>query len=385
MFGGLQKQRIVKGMTVILSLTLLQGCLNSKTNSIVADNPEQGPLATFDANVYALNKVVCDPFEPGAPGPNDGLIAQLYYRGSGQNEWFDVLAYINNGIKSKQTFFFSNLDVPTRKFDMGFPKQTGGMVQNDSGQDLVEFFALRFTSVLKLAPQDEEGTYELALLSDDGATIKIRQPDGNYKIVVDNDGTHPTRMGCGERIEMTRESEVLVQMDYYQGPRYHIAMIPMWRKVSSSTPKDPRCGQSGNDLFFDWHNNSKPRAAYNEILSRGWKPIHADNWNLPAFAIFNPCTEGTVPTISNFRILENIEGMVTLAWDTNIPTTSQVLFKNVATGEEALTTADNRLRVNHQVSIYGQLEAGATYDFSAVSISADYGKSVSNPIRHTVR
>lgn len=375
-----------KSISVSLAALLvgsIVGC--NKNNSAVADNPEQGPLSTLDVNLYSLNKVVCDPFSGDlTPGPNDGLIAQIYYRGAGQPAWGEAQSYISQGTKSQQTLFFSNLEVPTRLFNLGFPTQTGSSVKNDAGEDLIEYFALQFASVLKLAPEDEEGLYELALLSDDGATFKVKQADGTYKTLVNNDGNHPTRFGCGDRINITRDSELLVQMDYYQGPRYHISMIPMWRKVSASTAADPRCGQSGNSLFFDYNKNSQPQPAYADLLSRGWKPISASNWNLPAFAIFNPCVQGTIAKISNFRILENVEGAITFAWDTDIPTTSQILYKDVISGQENLTAADNRLRVNHQVSIFGTVVTGKSYDFQAVSITADYGKTMSAPLRAIV-
>lgn len=373
----------------ILTLTLLTAttaCLNSKNGQTteVANQPEQGPLAVFDTNIYPINKVVCDPFDPGTPGPNDGLIAQLYYRGQGQNRWYSTTDFLNQGQKSQQKLFFSALNVPTRVFAMGFPSETGASVRDDAGNVLNEYFALSFSSVLKLAPQDEEGEYEFALLSDDGAMMYVRDSAGNYQPIVSNDGDHPTRLGCGQKIQMTRESELVVKLDYYQGPRYHISLIPMWRKVTASTTAEPRCGQTGNNLFFDYNNNSQPQPAYNELLARGWKPIHADNWNLPGYAIFNPCTPGTLPTISNLNLAVNVEGFVAFAWNTDIPATSQLLIKNMTTGEETLTTADNRLRVSHYITTT-ILSVGTTYEVRAISISADYGKAISNPITFTVQ
>lgn len=345
----------------------------------MATQPEQGPLAVFDANMYPLNKVVCDPFDPGQPGPNDGLVAQLFYRGQGQPIWYTAQDFINLGQKSQQKLFFSSLNVPTRLFSMGFPSETGASVTNDAGQMLNEYFALSFSSVLKLTEADEEGEYEFALLSDDGANMYVRDGDGVYQKIVANDGDHPTRLGCGARMNLTRQSELVVKMDYYQGPRYHISMIPMWRKVTATTTAEPRCGETGNGHWFDYNNNSAPKAAYNSLLNRGWKPIHADNWNLPAYAIFNPCTPGTTPTISNFALTANVEGFIAFAWTTNIPTTGQLLIKNMTTGEEILTTTDNRLSVTHALARHG-LATGTTYEVRAVSISADYGKTISEPI-----
>ncbi len=378
----LKFSKVVFCATLIL---VIQGCNSPDgTPTLTATNPEQGALTVFDTNIYPLNKVVCDPFDPGAPGPNDGMIATLYYRGAGQERWYNTQDYIQKGQKSPKNLFFSKLDIPTRVFSMGFPSETGDSIKDDSQQVLNEFFALSISSVLKLAPADQAGVYELAILSDDGAVLQIRDQDGIYRTVVNNDGDHPTRMGCGERITMDHNTELVVKLNYYQGPRYHISLIPMWRKVSDSTAAEPRCGHTGNNLYFDYNNNSQPQAAYNQILSRGWKPISDANWHLPGFAIFNPCTPGTVPVISNFISTANVEGFVAFQWITDTPATHQVLYKNLRTGVEVLTTADNRLRIQHSVNIPG-LIPGDTYEFRAVSISADYGKTISSPLTFMVR
>ncbi len=379
-------QRSILLLPYLLAALLLQGCFTNNQGSptLTTNNPEEGALATFDTNMYPLNKVVCDPFDPGSPGPNDGMIATLYYRGNGQNRWYTVNDYIQQGQKSQQTLFFSKLDIPTRVFSMGFPSETGASIQDDSQNTLNEYFALSVSSILKLAPSDAEGEYELALLSDDGAVMQIRDQGGVYQTVVNNDGDHPTRLGCGQRVQMNRETELVVKLNYYQGPRYHISLIPLWRKVDSITTPELRCGQTGNRLFFDYDNNSQPQPAYNDLLARGWKPISADNWNMPGYALFNPCTQGTVPVISDFRNTGNVEGFVSFQWTTNIPASSQILYKNLRTGEEVLTVADNRLRPVHSVRIMN-LTPGETYQFRAISISADYGKVISQPITFMVR
>lgn len=377
---------------LILSLVLLSlltpACLSSKDGkqTLTTTNPEQGPVSTLDANFYPINKVVCDPFDPNPPGPNDGLVASLYYRKQDQAAFGAVLDYIEQAQESNKNLFFSSLNVPTRIFSLGFPSETGEMVKNDAGSDLVEYFALRFHSILKLSAPDEEGEYELALLSDDGATFKIKQADGSYKMHVNNDGDHPTRFGCGtEKIVMNRNTELAVQLDYYQGPRYHISLIPMWRKVNPNNAPETSCGLTSNEAFFDYNNASAPQSAYNQILARGWKPIAAANWHLPSSAIFNPCVSGTVPVISDFKLVRSEEGFVTFSWKTDIPSTSQLLFKNVATGVEGLTVADNTLRTSHQVNAFHGIVIGQTYDFQGISISADYGKSMSSAVRLKVQ
>lgn len=380
--GGLMKISKSLRSPLLIALSFFMVNCAGSNSSETTSNPEQGPVNNFDVNQYALNKLICDPMgeDSPAPGPNDGLIATLYYRKQSQARFYDVMSYIDQGQESTQTLFFSEINVPTRVFSLGFPTETGDSVKNDGGDLLNEYFALKIQSVLKLGPEDEAGDYELALLSDDGAIMKIRDVEGVYQVVVDNDGDHPTKMGCGDVISMNNETELVVEIDYYQGPRYHISLIPMWRKVDASTQEEPLCGRKGNSLYFDYRNDSTPQQAYDDLLDRGWEPIDADNWHLPAFANYNPCTQGTAPKILSPSI-ENTEGFVTLRWRTDILAASQLLIENVATGEQTLTVSDNQLSFDHVITLTSaDLEQGQDYIIQPVSISNDYGKTIGEGI-----
>lgn len=371
--------------TVVLGLGFLTGCLASNSGSV---DGQAGPTA-FDVNLYPANSLVCDPLGGGGDSINfqAGLRAELYYLDTSEKNWYKVLKnvgeYYEEGIKSSQNYFFTDLFVPTRRFEMGFPLKTGGVVKDDSGNDLNEYFALKFNTVLRLGPDDPEGEYELALLTDDGSILSVREDDGVYRTYVDNDGDHPTRLGCGSKtLTMTRDSEHVIQIDYYQGPRYHIALVPLWRKIGEDGPLDePLCGLTGNSTWFDFNNDGTPTHNYEALLSRGWKPIKPANYQVPKQAAFNPCTPGVKPEIFNKRVSFE-DGAVVVRWETDIPATSQVRYVNMATGQEVLTHSDNILRVEHEVYV-DTLSPGRTYLVQAVSISDTYGIGVSDPVTFT--
>lgn len=365
-----------------LLLVLVLSIMTTACSKVIEETASK-ELNTFDVNLYALNKLVCDPFDGGPSNPTDpnygrGLKANLYYLRDDQPRYQTVVDYINSGMRADQYLFFTSLNVPTRMFNIGFPTESGSLVKRDDGENLYEYFALRLSTVLQLGPDDEPGDYEMAILSDDGAIMRLRGADGQYQTIVDNDGDHPTKMGCGGTITMTRETQKLMQFDYYQGPRYHIAVIPMWRKKVQGQAAEPLCGQNGNNLFFD-ENTSAPKAAYNALLSRGWKPLDMDNYSLPASTIFNPCEPGIAPVISNFSVEDIIDGAVVARWTTDIPATSQLRYVDMATGAEELTIADNELRTEHEVLVRA-LKPGRQYLFQGVSISDSYGKSLSSPV-----
>jgi hypothetical protein len=334
--------------------------------------------SNMDVNMYSLNNLVCDPFDGGGGAqPGYGLKAVLSYAAAGQR-YYTVQEYLDNGIRADQTIFFNTLNVPTRAFSLGFPTQTGGMLKADDGTNLVEFFALEFTTVLKLGPNDLPGDYELALLSDDGAILQIRD-NGTYRNLVTNDGDHPSRFGCTtETVHFDADTEVLAKIKYYQGPRYHISLIPMWRRITNPAlvGHDSSCGQSGNNMYFDPDHNSTPQAAYTGLLNRGWKPLEALNYGLPVEAVFNPCVNGQAPMISNVSVEDLHDSQLLVTWNTDILATSQVRIVNMDTGEEVLTLSDNMLRTEHEI-IVRNVQLNVNYLVQAVSISETYGKSIS--------
>ncbi len=344
--------------------------------------------SSMDVNKYPVTKTVCDPFGDNPdPRSNQGLKAELWWLEAGTPRQSNVGAMISKGKKSERNLFFSQLNVATRMFDQGFANQTGSTVKADDGTTLIEYFALRFRSILKLAPTQKPAMYEFAILSDDGAILNLRGSDGVYRANVNNDGDHPTRLGCGiAPVAMDAETEIPMSLDYYQGPRYHISMVVLMREYKADreglvSGHDPACGLTGNETWFDPNNASKPQQAYKDLLSRGWVPVAKENYNLANEIMFNPCKDGQTPVISNFQILERFNDGFAVTWNTDIPATSQVVTTDSA-GAQSITVSDNILRTTHQIRTTGQI-ANTTYQVQAVSISDTYGRAMSSPI--TVR
>ncbi|NRA63343.1 MAG: hypothetical protein HRU19_02600 [Pseudobacteriovorax sp.] len=106
------------------------------------------------------------------------------------------------------TVMTPNFDVPKRSFSDGFP----------GVNDLVEWFGIRFDGKIFI-PEDCD--CEFKLNSDDGAILYI---DGME--VIDNDGLHAPRARKGSMFLTQGFHDV--RIDYYQGPRYLIALELFW-------------------------------------------------------------------------------------------------------------------------------------------------------------
>ncbi|WP_152629866.1 PA14 domain-containing protein [Haliangium ochraceum] len=116
------------------------------------------------------------------------------------------------------TIVVPDLNVAPRRFEQGFPG-----VEEAAGKSIDEWFAIRFMGMIEV-PND--GRYEFQLNSDDGARLYI---DGD--LVVDNDGVHAPRAKQGAIALSAGKHELTVE--YFQGPRYEIALELSWRRTGA--------------------------------------------------------------------------------------------------------------------------------------------------------
>lgn len=381
------RARLILGLGVMSAL--FTGCTPApQTSSEIAPEITATGLSksAFDVNLYPVTKTVCDPWgDTPDPRSNQGLISELWWLEPGTPRPSTVAGMIANGKKSDRKLFFSTLNVPTRMFNLGFASETGDTVKADDQSTLIEYFAMKFNSVLRLAPTQPAAMYEFAILSDDGAVMKFRDSDGVYRANVDNDGNHPTRLGCGGApVAMNAETEIPMSLEYYQGPRYHISLIVLMReykadRVGNKNGKDPACGVTGNDTWFDPNKGSAPKKAYQDLLARGWAPLTKDNYALGNQVLFNPCKDGVAPVVTNFQVLERFNDGFVVQWTTDIPATSSVVVTD-PNGNAVATPADNMLRTSHLVRTTGQLP-NTLYRIQAVSISDSYGRTITPQIQ----
>lgn len=369
----------------VLAMLYVVGCENSSGNQIIDSEARH----MYDINAYPMNKLVCDPMGGGGGGsPQQGIKAELFYRSSTQPRYYKAQDYIDFTTKAEQNLFFTEMFVPTRMFDVGFTTQTSGVLKDDAGSKLIEYFGIKMRTTIRLAPNDAEGIYEFALLSDDGSIMKIK--DGNNFVkIIDNDGDHETQFGCStQRIAMTRNTELETEILYYQGPRYHISNTLMWRKLSDAQAagQDSACGQKGNEFWFNPNQNSQPTANFSALFNRGWNVVSQGNFYVPKESSestqYNPCTEGTAPTISNLQITELVSTDMWVAWNTDMPSTSQLMITNVATGDTVITQTDNILRTAHNIH-YSGLQPNTQYQLRVINVSEDLGRAIGGPIDFT--
>jgi hypothetical protein len=382
------KGRLAQLALVALLLVLTQfltGCLldpskgeEAGTAVVTQPGPVTDPLTTPE-------RTICDPFSTKSPSAQDrGVVASMVWLDermppvNGQPSLAHVSDYLAIGNPVQSTLYFDRIFVPTRAFDLGFTTLAGQPVLNYLGQPLYEYFALHMEGQLQLAPDEAPGLYQLTVISDDGSVLKVSDGNGGWTTIVDNDGNHSTRMACSvQTVNMQRDTKLPFTLDYYQGPRYHISVAMMWRPVPDGTNPDvpvvdPRCGQSGNSLFWDSTKvPSVAKAPFYDILSRGWKVLENENYFFPAQAT-NPCAPAPAEEtlyISAFRVNTVSRSAATITWTTTIPATSQIEYQATTAGSVKVATAvDSNLVTSHTVTLTG-LSPNTLYSLRGLSTS----------------
>ncbi len=268
-----------------------QNQMNEGASVAVVDTPQD--------TSNSPDHTVCDPFTDNASHVGSsldlGLVASIHYIAPGQPLLSSAADYRDHATPLDATLFLSQLNIPTRAFDLGFVTQAGQLIQTPEGNTLYEYFSIHADTEIQLAPDEAPGSYQFALLADDGAVLNIDEGTGLHPVVND-DGVHPTRLGCAtQAVQMSAGVTLPAHIDYYQGPRYHIALALLWREWTPDpgfNPNDVECGQAGNSRY--WNSGtvpSTPQAALTGMLSRGWKFLRPENYVLPRSIRSNPCTQ----------------------------------------------------------------------------------------------
>ncbi|MCM0605170.1 MAG: hypothetical protein KA715_03700 [Xanthomonadaceae bacterium] len=290
---------------LLMGSMMITGCENPPSSIYVGNT-------AIDVNLpssSSAHNAVCDPFDSTEVGlPENKIWGRIY----SWDPWWNpetnsssstpragpknVAGYISEGVMLDVELYLNQLNVPTRPFDQGFSTQDALILKTPRGDTLYEYFALQMEANIKIGSSDTAGYYQFALITDDGSVMQM-DDNGVFRNIVNNDGNHPTKMACAsEAVYFDSNTRLPVKINYYQGPRYHIAMMLMWRKVvdaSAASLVESQCGKSGNSFFFNSNVSPPvPSANYTGLIGRGWKVLSTDNFLLPAeHSDPTPCTQ----------------------------------------------------------------------------------------------
>lgn len=371
--------RYVLFLALLTSITLsLSSCLVETsdiggaggTKTVVDPNGNPNENAT---------RLICDPFSSNSQiGRERGLFGNIYHipdksicsqsKGEDGGACFkNVEDYINKGTLANAYIYLDRLFVQSQPFTKGLVDSNGNAIDLQ-GVNFYENFAVDVNAQLQLAENEAPGYYQLALISDDGALLKQVNSDGTEVILVNNNGSHPTKMACADTPIWMDHNPVNIKLQQFQGSRKAITMVAMWR------PWDPNnkdatseCGKGGNGKYFDSSKTPiQPKKHFYELLVNGWKVLENENFVFPGQEE-NPCApqEETL-LLTAFSIQVPNRNSVSGQWNSNIPASSQLEVKNTATGAITLSPVDPSLALNHDM-LYQGLSPNTLYSVRAIS------------------
>jgi hypothetical protein len=241
-------------------------------------------ISKFTDETERSGEIICDPLDNEKPiSKTNGLVGELrYLTEAPQNpSLLNTKIFEDTGKLVTQNLFLSRMNVPTHEFRSGFMGSNGNAVKDDHGSLLVEWFSLHLQSSIVLGAADQPGRYQFAVISDDGARLDQVLPNGDRLSIVNSDGLNSSRLGCSNQSFEFQESTALpIRYSYFQGPRYYIASVILWRKIpdGESASNETLCGTQGDFAFWDASGTSTNN--FNQLTARGWKTLTADNYQL---------------------------------------------------------------------------------------------------------
>jgi len=231
--------------------------------------PEELPNKEADAPVELCkdpsnSDLICNPLGGGVDKSGDvaakpksvlGLIASIY---EGQPNFNHMDRYLSEGFKHPEMLYFSNFDVPTRSFDSGFGVGQN-FLQSVTGEKLIEWFAIVASGHILLPLNEEPGLYHIVTLSDDGVRVKVGDT-----ALISNPGVHAPTLDCSASLfELKRDEEKKFELQYFQGPRYHIALMTFIKKVEDPQSFNLREACSAGNSF-------DPLSIGYKVISPAW-------------------------------------------------------------------------------------------------------------------
>jgi hypothetical protein len=259
---------------------------STATNSSVGIGGDPTPVYPVPPTGDDPGSTICTGLGDGQSGSDEtlGIQANLFVTPDTSHPLTSALDYANHGNQvmspdgtAPVNLFFNNINVPNRSFDTGFVNENGQALTNADGTMLIEYFGLKMQSQIQLSDMDQPGDYQFGIESDDGSVFQLKDSNGDFQTMINNDSTHAVRTRCASQVVHFDQNTIIpFQLFYFQGPRYYIALRLFWRKVNS-----------GDDLT-----NGCDSGALGNLdgtpASHNWKLLTPDNFVLPGNQT-NPC------------------------------------------------------------------------------------------------
>lgn len=239
--------------------------------------------------------VSCSPLSEKNNSEQKGIVGNVRVIKKGLKKYNSLRNKLTNYLNPEYSeelpikVFMENINVPERKFSKGFKTNAQTILRHDD-RDLIEWFNVNLESELMLTGPEEEGHYELMIVSDDGSALSIKEMGGEFEHK--NFLYSPNKHGPKAVCHKTNNSSALINfkygkkyklnINYFQGPRHVIALQMFWRKIpEANVEKFKRASLCNSSMYI--------RSGRDRKLDKdGFKLIEPKYFNLPGSSV-NQC------------------------------------------------------------------------------------------------
>jgi hypothetical protein len=162
-----------------------------------------------------------------------GLFAKIY-DASGMNAVNTIDQVFSKGIVLTEQAYFMNLNMVGGKIQ----NAAGENIKNHQGQDLSENYGLESESSIILDSGDDEGYYQLAVLSNDAVQVDELNADGSVKaqLIASPPSNTRNKLSCagGNKLidfEMKQGNEKALRIKFIKVSSDETVLVMLWRKV----------------------------------------------------------------------------------------------------------------------------------------------------------
>lgn len=251
--------------------------------------PTPSPMATPDPMIGGL----------GNWNPNSKIKAKLVYateptEASGKNLPYyfvytpdDTYIGLNSqNVSAPLQMPMGDLHIGWRTFSNGFTLSDGTkLTYPNTSITMKEYFALDVETQIALTPDQPEGFYQLATISDDGTHMEYFDSDSQqWTAIIANDGIRPPKMRCTTKTFYLAPNSIplMTRLQYFQGPAQEIALDLVWRRLPDSCAGDPTlpncsssyCDKVGGGYFYQGIDS----ANFKQDFLNVWKPLTIENF-----------------------------------------------------------------------------------------------------------
>ena len=268
----MKKKNIIPALIIIvlifISITIVFVRCNHANGNSVTNNSASAPAAN-DSLAFGDSKWI-----------GDGLKGKIYFLPEGTSS---LPAF--DSMQSMGTIYTRTLDIPNRSWTSGFP----GI------PDRFEWFGIEYKGIFRVK---KAGHYSFRLVSDDGAKLFI---DG--QLVINNDGLHPVSAASGEFDLDNDEHAITVQ--YYQGPRFYIA-LQLFAKLDKASVFKDRASSNVVIKKFTFPNLKEGCIIEYTYTVNSPRAFNLRGWVFQGkYPVLQSNYETDIPTLFNYVFLNN--------------------------------------------------------------------------------